>query len=490
MGDQSPGYTLDEALSTVGFGTFQGLALVFSGLGWFAEAMEIMLLSFIGPTVKSEWTLSPTEESFLTTAVFGGMLVGAYFWGFISDAYGRRTGIQGAVVVVAGAGLLSASSPDYKLLIIYRCFVGFGVAGGHIFASWFLEFIPTSSRGAWMLSISTFWILGTLMGASLAWIVMPSLGWRWLLALSSIPAFLVLLFSNLAPESPRYLYMKGRTTEALGILEKIALINRMELPTGILLYDQNMDLDEENTPSDETPLLSSTGKKRSYSETFFKSLLELFSSNLLGTTLLLWLLHFGYTFAYYGIVLLITELNSGQRECGSMTIKSKNVQDASLYMDVFINTLAEIPGLVVAAVLVDRMGRKLTMEILTMLTFILMLPLISHQNELVTTASLFGARMFISAAFTILLVYAKEVYPTSARGTGGGLATSMGKTGGMVCPLVAVGLVSGCHQTAAIILFEIIVLVSGLCILLFPFETKGRNLTDITINCFRSNETS
>lgn len=78
------------------------------------------------------------------------------------------------MVVVAGAGLLSASSPNYKLLIIYRCLVGFGVAGGHVSASWFMEFIPPSSRGAWMLSITTFWTLGTLMGASLAWVYLNS----------------------------------------------------------------------------------------------------------------------------------------------------------------------------------------------------------------------------------------------------------------------------------------------------------------------------
>ncbi|XP_022842849.1 organic cation/carnitine transporter 7-like isoform X3 [Olea europaea var. sylvestris] len=479
MGNQIHGYTLDQILSTMGFGTFQGLVLFFAGAGWLSEAMEMMLLSFIGPAVKSEWTLSPTEESLLTTAVFGGMLIGAYFWGFISDAYGRRIAMQGADLVTAAAGLLSASSSDYKSLIIYRSLLGFGVGGGHVFTSWFLEFIPASSRGAWMIGISTFWTIGTLMGASLAWIVMPGLGWRWLLALSSIPAFLVLLFSIFAPESPRYLYMKGRTNEALGILEKIALINRTELPTGILLSDQNTDLDEENASSDETTLLSSTGKKKSYSETFFKSVLELFSKNLLGTTLLLWLTHFGYTFAYYGLVLLITEFNSAQRECGSTTIQSKKVQDASLYIDAFINSSAELPGLVVGAVLVDRLGRKLTMEILTVLTFILMLPLISHQNQLVTTALLFGARMFISTAFTILVVYAKEVYPTSVRGTGGGLATSMGRIGGMVCPLVAVALTSGCHQTVAIILFEIVVLVSGISILLFPFETMGRDLSDM-----------
>ncbi|KAL2553848.1 Sugar transporter [Forsythia ovata] len=95
--DQSLGYTLDEALSTVGFGTFQGLALLFSGAGWVAEAMEMMLLSFIGPSVKSEWTLSSTEESLLTTAVFGGMLVGAYFWGFIIGCLWEKVGISSSI---------------------------------------------------------------------------------------------------------------------------------------------------------------------------------------------------------------------------------------------------------------------------------------------------------------------------------------------------------------------------------------------------------
>lgn len=48
----------------------------------------------------------------------------------------------------------------------------------------------------------------------------------------------------------------------------------------------------------------------------------------------------------------------------------------------------------------------------------------------------------------------------------------------MICPLVAVALVNGCHQGASIILFEIVIFVSGICVVLFPFETKGRDLSD------------
>lgn len=54
----------------------------------------------------------------------------------------------------------------------------------------------------------------------------------------------------------------------------------------------------------------------------------------------------------------------------------------------------------------------------------------------------------------------------------------MGRIGGMICPLVAVSLVHGCHQTASIILFEIVIFFSGICVVFFPFETKGRDLSD------------
>lgn len=90
MEDQSLVYTVDEALADMRFGKFQALVLVYAGLGWFAEATEMMLISFVGSEIKSEWGLSSSEESLLSTVVFACMLVGAYAWGVVSDNYGRR----------------------------------------------------------------------------------------------------------------------------------------------------------------------------------------------------------------------------------------------------------------------------------------------------------------------------------------------------------------------------------------------------------------
>ena len=69
---------------------FQNLVLAYARLGWFVEATEFMLITFVGPEVESKWGLSLGQESLLTTVVFAGMLVGAYIWGLISDTYGRR----------------------------------------------------------------------------------------------------------------------------------------------------------------------------------------------------------------------------------------------------------------------------------------------------------------------------------------------------------------------------------------------------------------
>ena len=66
-------YTAVEALDHVGFGKFQIRALCFVGFAWAADAMEMMLLSFIGPAMRCEFGVSSDAEGALTSVVFVGM---------------------------------------------------------------------------------------------------------------------------------------------------------------------------------------------------------------------------------------------------------------------------------------------------------------------------------------------------------------------------------------------------------------------------------
>lgn len=69
----------------------------------------------------------------------------------------------------------------------------------------------------------------------------------------------------------------------------------------------------------------------------------------------------------------------------------------------------EFPGLLISAATVDKLGRKLSMSAMFFLCCIFLLPLVFHQPEGLTTGLLFGARICITATFTIVYIYAPEV---------------------------------------------------------------------------------
>ncbi|XP_047091915.1 organic cation/carnitine transporter 7-like [Lolium rigidum] len=475
-------YTTDNALAAMGFGKFQALVLVYAGMGWVAESMELMLLSFVGPLIREEWKISAQDESLLSSVVFLGMLIGACGWGFVSDKYGRRTGLLFSTLFTTGMGFMSALSPNYLCLMALRFLVGVGVGGGHVFSSWFLEFVPAQNRGTWMIVFSFFWTLGTVLEASLAWVVIAALSWRWLLAFTAVPCFLLLPFFGITPESPRYLCAQNRMSEATLVLERISKTNQAALPPGILTYNRGIEVDQ-SAPTYEIDHLLPVREKECTDDNAMSSksgsgaaLRSLLSRNLRRSTLLLWFVFYANSFAYYGLVLMTSQLSDANRSCASGLRYVKSEQDASLYKDTFITSFAEIPGLIVSAVLVEWLGRKATMWCLLFTCCGFLGPLAFHQSEIWTTGLLFGARACAMGSFTVLCLYAPEVYPTSVRSTGVGIATAIGRIGGIVCPLIAVGMLRSCHQMEAIIVFEVVLCLAAIACMLFPVETKGRDM--------------
>uniref|UniRef100_A0ACD6A353 Uncharacterized protein n=1 Tax=Avena sativa TaxID=4498 RepID=A0ACD6A353_AVESA len=408
-------YTTDSALSAMGFGKFQALVLVYAGMGWVAESMELMLLSFVGPLVREEWKISAQDESLLSSIVFFGMLIGACGWGFVSDKYGRRTGLLFSTLFTTGMGFISALSPNYLCLMALRFLVGIGLGGSHVFSSWFLEFVPAQNRGTWMIVFSFFWTLGTVLEASLAWVVISALSWRWLLVFTAIPCCILLPFFGTTPESPRYLCAQNRMSDATLVLERIAMTNQAALPPGILTYNREREVDQSALACEVDHLLPVREKEctddnaissKSGSVAALRSLL---SKNLRRSTLLLWFAFYANSFAYYGLVLLIAQLSNANRSCASGLRYVKTEQDTSLYKDTFITSLAEIPGLIVSAVLVEWLGRKATMWCLLFTCCGFLGPLVLPQSELWTTGLLFGARACAMGSFTVLCLYAPEV---------------------------------------------------------------------------------
>lgn len=70
-----------DALGKVGNGWMQVRILLICGLGFMADAMEIMVLSFMSASVGFEWCLEKWQESAIASAVFAGELLGCLFLG-------------------------------------------------------------------------------------------------------------------------------------------------------------------------------------------------------------------------------------------------------------------------------------------------------------------------------------------------------------------------------------------------------------------------
>src|SRR5215217_2268952 len=267
--------TVQEAIDQIGFGRFQKRLLAACGVTWAADGAEVLLLGFALPSITADFRISAAQGGLIVTAGFAGMLLGAWFWGTISDYIGRRTGFQLTVLIFAVFGLLSALSPSWAWLAVLRAITGFGLGGAlPLDFSLYAEFLPRENRGRNLVLLESFWAVGTILAAGLAWLIVPSFGWRPLLATSAVAALLVLWIRTRIPESPRYLVISGKTDEAREILTQIATENGQPAPEEDLVANQR----EEGAP-----------------------VAKLWRPSLRRSTLMLWIAWFCISLAYYGI---------------------------------------------------------------------------------------------------------------------------------------------------------------------------------------------
>ncbi|XP_006788935.1 synaptic vesicle 2-related protein-like [Neolamprologus brichardi] len=454
-------FTVDDALEAIGFGKFQWKVSFLTGLSWVADAMEMMILSILGPQLHCEWRLPSYKVALITSVVFIGMGISSPIWGNVADKYGRKVGLKVCMCWTLYYGLLSAFAPAYGWLLLLRGLVGFGIGGAPQSVTLYSEFLPMKARGICIMLIAAFWAIGAVFEVLLALMVMPDLGWRWLLGLSTVPLAIFVCFCFWLPESPRFDVLSGRREKAMATLTRIAKENGKTLPQGRLIaYNQN-----------------ERGR--------FK---DLFAPEYWKTTLLLWFIWFSNAFSYYGIILLTTELFQAGDLC-AMTQGAKIEPDCSLecryltsadYKDLLWTTLAEFPGLLVVLLLVDYIGRKKSMALCFLMFSLCILPLYACIGRRALTIFIFIARAFSSGGYQVVFVYTPEVFPTENRALAMGTSSAMARLGALITPFVAqVLLRTSVYLTLSV--YCSCSLLAGVASWLLPIETLGRNLQESSL---------
>eukprot|EP01125_Pyxidicula_operculata_P003323 TRINITY_DN1392_c0_g1_i3.p1 TRINITY_DN1392_c0_g1~~TRINITY_DN1392_c0_g1_i3.p1 ORF type:complete len:626 (-),score=147.83 TRINITY_DN1392_c0_g1_i3:270-2147(-) len=491
-------FTVDEVIEDIGFGKFHILAVCIAGLVWMADATEIMLLSFLSPSLRCTWELSEEEEASLSTAIFLGMMIGSTFWGTLSDRIGRKPGIIAALLIILAAGIGSAFSPNYLVLLVLRTCVGLGASGGHVAITWLSEFTPVDKRGTLILFTELFFAAGSILEAFLAWLTLTTSdleSWRWLLGYTCIPVAFVFLLALFIPESPRYLIVNGKTQEAKLVLDRVAMIN------GLSRCCNNQVENVSDDGDDATQKKKNRFHQQEYSLVAFKDQDEpkyskttnivkaLFSPGLRRTTFLLLAIWLVSAFFYYGVILLVVELYStGDGHCtvdGLINNTSVNVTNCSpipddKYLDVAITSSAEIPGVVLSLIAMEKIGRKKTIVFEFFVLGVLIFALYACMPPIALTVILFLLRAIITGAYQVIYAYTPEVYPTFLRSSALGICGSFARIGGMITPFVAIALFEVPEYGAlyTLLVYGFSALLAALCALFLTKETMGQKLKD------------
>ncbi|MEK3877926.1 MFS transporter [Paenibacillus sp. FSL M7-0420] len=389
--------------------------LLFSaGLSWMFDAMDVGMISFVVAALAKEWSLGPEKIGYLTSINSVGMAVGAAAAGIMADRFGRKSVLLWTLLIFSIASGLSAFAAGYAVLCVLRFIAGFGLGGELPVASTLVsESMPVKERGRAVVLLESFWALGWILSALIAYFVIPDYGWRVAFAIGAVPALYALYLRRAIDDSPKFAEIKKAPPVPL--------------------------------------------KKR---------VAAVWSAEYRRSTIMLWILWFTVVFSYYGMFLWLPTV---------MVLKGFSLVKSFEY--VLIMTLAQLPGYFTAAYFIEKYGRKFVLVIYLLLTAVSAAWFGNSTTEGMLMAAGICLSFFNLGAWGGMYAYTPELYPTKIRSTGAGLATSFGRIGGIIAPTLVGLLVGKAVGIGSIfMIFFVTIVIGALAVLFLGKETKGLEL--------------
>src|SRR5215469_3892695 len=438
------------------FTRFHWRLLAMGGLGYTFDAMDGAMIAFILPPVSALWSLTNQQTGLLASSAMIGYLFGAFLAGTLGDLIGRRSVMMYALAIYCLATLIAACAQSWQFLFGWRIIASFGTgAESAIIAPFLAEFVPRKLRGRFVGSLSGFFSFGFVFAALLGYFVVPNspAGWRIVQIVTALPIVMLLWWRRSLPESPRWLIQRGRLDEAAAEVQRI---------------------EAELTPSERASLMplekvevAATGVTQA--GTFRGNLAALWSPSMARTTLMLWILWIAITFSYYGFFTWIPLLLVKQ----GMTVTKSFGYSIVMY-------LAQIPGYYSAAFVSEKLDRKWTIVVYMLLGGVAAYFLSNARSDAAITLAGFWLSFFMNGTYAGIYAYTPELYPTTFRTTGMGVASSFGRIGGLSAPIVIGNTFARIGFGGVFTITTIVLAMGALAVAVLGIGTAGKSLEQIT----------
>jgi len=183
-------------------------------LGWALDAFDFFLLTFVLVPMAHDFRTTVADLSYAITITLAMRPVGAFIFGLLGDRFGRRIPLMIDIIFYSMMELLTAFSPNFSVLLIFRALYGIGMGGEWgLGASLAMETLPIEARGLFSGILQQGYAFGYLLAAVVYWMVFPFFGWRGLFVAGALPAILVLYIRARVPESPAWLRRQHMTAD-------------------------------------------------------------------------------------------------------------------------------------------------------------------------------------------------------------------------------------------------------------------------------------
>jgi len=426
------------------------------GVALIIDVMKPASLGFSIPGIKKEYGISTARAAIFPFAALTGTTIGSFLWGMLADRLGRRAAILLASLMFMATATCSLM-PAFQINV-GMCFVMGLSAGGMLPIVYALmaESVPAKKRGWLVVLHGGMGTVGGFLAASGATaLLVPHFGWRILWFLNLPTGAILLILNRWIPESPRFLLERGLVNEAGHVTARYGVILERTAPgvasTGV------------------DPILNG-GAHGSLA-----GLGKLFRQPHLGQTVTVGLYGLGWGLVNWGFLTFLPTI-----------LDDIGLQGKSASSLLFLGALLSIPGTVLVSYMYGMWSTKKSMIIfalatsLTLVGFATLNPAGPGRGWVLT---LLVAALLVTSGGVIAMLspYTAEVYPTTLRGTGSGLAAGSSKLGGILGPPVAAAVLSffpGIGGTALVAAVPISL--AGVVVGLKGVETRGRRLEEIS----------
>jgi MFS family permease len=226
-GVPSPGSVFETdvpaRLDRLPWSRFHWLVVTALGITWILDGLEVTLVGALSGAIHESpsLALSGTEIGLTASAYLAGAVLGALYFGHLTDRLGRKKLFTVTVLLYALATAATGFAWDFWSFAIFRFLAGAGIGGEYsAINSAIQELIPARRRGYTDLAVNGSYWLGAALGAAGSLVALnisgipAEQGWRGAFIIGGIIGLVIIVLRRFLPESPRWLMTHGQPEEA------------------------------------------------------------------------------------------------------------------------------------------------------------------------------------------------------------------------------------------------------------------------------------